>query len=59
MRPKENKLDVDACKSIFFDAVDSDLEFSLAAIKSDFSNKWAEDQQLSPGTAANKFFDEL
>ena len=59
MRLKENKLDVDACKSIFFDAVDSDLEFSRAAIQSDFSNKWAEEQQLSPGEAANKFSDEL
>ena len=59
MRLKERKLDIDACKSTFFDAIDSDLEFSLAVAKLDFSNKWAEEQQTTTGEATNEFVDDL
>ena len=59
MRLKENKLDIDANRSIFFDAIDPDVEFSQAAIQLKFSNKWAEDQGMTPGEATNAFFDDL
>ena len=57
MRLKERKLDIDACKSTFFDAISSDVELSLAAAEMTFSNKWAEEQKSDPVDAANEFFD--
>ena len=59
MRLKESNLDVDACRSSFFDAVESDGEFSRIAIQLEFSNKWAAEQGMTPSAAANAFFDEL
>ena len=58
MQLKKRKLDIDACKSNFFNTVCSDAELSPAAAKTPFSNMWAEEQKLDPVDAANRFFDE-
>jgi len=59
VRLKERKLDIDAYKSTFFTTIYPDTEFSIAAAKIPFSNKWAEEEQLDPVDATNKFFDTL
>ena len=59
MRLNESKLDIDACRSSFFDAIDSDTEFSRIVIQLKFSNKWADEQGMTPSAAAAAFFDEL
>ena len=48
MQLKERKLDIDACKSTFFDTVHSDMELSLAAAEMPLSNQVGRGMTFGP-----------